>query len=89
MAALPILSRQSLQSSMAELETIMDHLFRDGYCTKCGRSRVDLVSYGSPDVALEPDDNAGLSCSGRTTAAEIESLRKAWQADREKWDRLF
>jgi len=69
-------------------EVIMDHVFSDRFCTKCGRSRTELVAYGHPDMKLETG-NTGLSCSGHTNATEIESLRAAWKRDREKWDRLF
>ena len=43
-------------------ETIMDHTFDNGFCTKCGRGRTELVAYGDPRVKIETGDS-GLSCS--------------------------
>ena len=72
-------------------ERIADHDFdlATGRCVKCGRSRTELVAYGHPDIKLEPGENTGLSCSGRTNDSEIQSIRDAWRRDKEKWDRLF
>lgn len=72
---------------MTEPEKIMDHEFIGGVCTKCGRKRIDLLSYGHPDVVLKPGQHTGLSCSGGTTETEIESLRQAWRAERDRWDK--
>ena len=70
-------------------EQIMDHNFVSGFCTKCARSRTELVAYGAPSIEIEVG-NSGLSCSGTTNASEIESLRAAWRKDREtKWDKIF
>jgi len=69
-------------------ETIMDHRFENGFCTNCGRGRTELVAYGDPKVIVEPG-NTGLSCSGHTNTAEIQSLREAWRADQDKYARIF
>jgi hypothetical protein len=50
---------------------------------------MELVAYGHPDVVIEPGPATGLSCTGQTTASEIESLRSAWRRDREKWEKVF
>lgn len=65
-------------------EIIMDHTFENGFCTKCGRKRGDLVAYGDPNMKIATGDT-GLSCSGHTNAAELESLREAWKRDQAKY----
>jgi len=69
-------------------EQIMDHSFDNGFCSKCGRGRTELVAYGDPRVKIETG-NTGLSCSGHTNAAEIQSLRDTWRADQDKYARIF
>jgi len=66
----------------------MDHEFECGYCMKCGRSRVELVAYGAPYVEIQPGPS-GLSCTGQTNAAEIESLRAAWRKDQDMWAKIL
>ena len=69
-------------------EIIMDHTFDNGFCTKCGRGRTELVAYGDPRVKIETGDS-GLSCSGHTNETEIRSLRETWRADQDKYARIF
>jgi len=65
-------------------EIIMDHTFDNGFCTKFGRGRTELVAYGDPRVKIETG-NSGLSCSGHTNENEIRSLRDAWLSDQRRF----
>lgn len=69
-------------------EIIMDHTFANGFCIKCGRGRTELVAYGDPKVIIEPG-NTGLSCSGHTNTAEINSLRETWRSDQDKYAKIY
>jgi hypothetical protein len=79
-------------------ERIADHDFdpSTGRCVRCAMARVDLIAYGHPDMPIQAGDNTGLSCSERqpggskrTNEAEIQSIREAWQREREKWQKMF
>ncbi len=61
------------------------HTIDNGFCTKCGRTLCDILSYA--DIAKL--DDPGISCSGNLTADELVQLKAARAEQLKAFERVM